>query len=242
MKIRHILVCAIALPTFVAGSQLASAQQAKKFTDTFRFEQCRGFSSTGRNPFLVLEPGFQQVLAGKEEGVDVRLTITVLRQTKRIDGVDTRIVEEVETKNGQLYEIARNYFAICNRNNSVVYFGEDVNFYKNGVVVDKKGSWLAGVKNARPGIIMPGTILLGARYFQEIAPGVALDRAEIVSLSEVVSTPAKVFKNSLKTVETTPLDPTVKEFKWYAPGVGLIRDGVLRLVQVSPVKSDDNED
>ncbi|PSB04620.1 hypothetical protein C7B64_03400 [Merismopedia glauca CCAP 1448/3] len=235
------LVVAIALPTLLAKSEFSLAQEPK-YTNTFRFEQCRGFSSTGRNPFFVLEPGFQQVLAGKDEGVDVRLTITVLHQTKKINGVTTRIVEEVETKNGKLFEIARNYFAICNRDNSVVYFGEDVSFYNNGVVVSNQGSWLAGIKNARPGIIMPGTVLLGARYFQEIAPGVALDRAEIVSINEVVYTPARIFQNSFKTEETTPLDPSVKEFKWYAPGIGLIRDGVLKLVQSSPIKSEDNED
>jgi hypothetical protein len=38
---------------------------------------------------------------------------------------------------------------------------------------------LHGSDNARAGIIMPGTPLLGSRYYQEIAPEVALDKAEI---------------------------------------------------------------
>ena len=75
-----------------------------------------------------------------------------------------------------------NYFAICKETNSVIYFGEDVDNIENAVVVNHDGSWLAGVKGARAGLIMPGMPLLGARYYQEVAPGVALDRAEIESL------------------------------------------------------------
>jgi len=75
-------------------------------------------------------------------------------------------------------------------------------------------------------------VLLGARYFQEIAPEVAMDRAEITSLTEVVETPAGTFKKCLKTRETTPLEPDAEEFKWYAPGIGLIQDGVLKLKRV----------
>jgi hypothetical protein len=56
-----------------------------------------------------------------------------------------------------------------------------------------------------------------------------MDRAKIVSVSERVATPAGTFENCLKTEESTPLEPG-REFKLYAPGVGLIRDGVLDLV------------
>ena len=30
--------------------------------------------------------------------------------------------------------------------------------------------------------------------------------------------------------ETTPLEPATKEYKYHAPGVGLVRDGSLKLV------------
>ena len=79
-------------------------------------------------------------------------------------------MRERETADGELVEISRNYFAICRPSNSVFYFGEDVNIYENGEVVSHEGAWLAGVNGAREGMIMPGTVLIGARYFQEIAP------------------------------------------------------------------------
>ncbi len=157
--------------------------------------------------------------------------ITVSDATKLIDGVETRVVVERETIDGELFEVARNFFAICKQTNSVVYFGEDVDFYENGEIVNHDGSWRAGVDGARPGVLMPGTRLLGGRYFQEIAPEVALDQAEIVSLNETLQTPLALFENVLKTRETTPLEPDLVEFKFYAPGVGLIKDGPLRLVR-----------
>jgi Concanavalin A-like lectin/glucanases superfamily len=52
------------------------------------------------------------------------LTITVLNETKMVDGVETRVVEERETKGGKLKEVSRNYFAISKRTNDVFYFGE----------------------------------------------------------------------------------------------------------------------
>jgi hypothetical protein len=182
---------------------------------------------TGRNPWFILEPGYVLVLeAGKEQ-----LTITVLDETKKVDGVETRVVEERETKDGKPVEISRNFYAISRRTNTVFYFGEEVDIYKDGKVVDHEGAWLSGEKGARFGAMMPGLPLLKARYYQEIAPGAAMDRAEITSMSATLKTPAGEYKNCLKTEETTPLEPGTREHKHYAAGIGLIQDGSLKLVK-----------
>jgi hypothetical protein len=78
--------------------------------------------------------------------------------------------------------------------------------------------------------MMPGAPTVGARYYQEQAPGVAMDRAEIVSVSERVTTPAGAFDHCLRTKETTPLERFAKEYKVCAPGVGVVKDGSLELV------------
>ncbi len=44
---------------------------------------------------------------------------------------------------------------------------------------------------------MPGIVLIGSRYNQETASDVAIDRAEIVSMTETIKTPAGTFVNSL---------------------------------------------
>ena len=200
------------------------------FTDSFMLDQCRGFSSSGTNPFFVLQPGFHTLYQGFEGKEAVKLTITVLRQTKTVNGIPTRVVQEREWHDGELVEVSNNYFAICNRTNSVFYFGEDVDIYEGGQIVNHGGSWHAGVDGARAGVVMPGIVLLGSRYQQETADPIAMDRAEIVSMTEVVQTPAGTFTNVVKTDETTPLEPGKVESKWYANGIGLIMDDTLALV------------
>jgi hypothetical protein len=210
------------------GSPTTDAES--EYTTSFKTENCT-FSSTGRNPFFILEPNYQLVLAGVDAGEEAGLTITVLNETREVNGTETRVIEERETLGGQLVEVSRNFFAICEETNSVFYFGEEVDEYENGRIVAHPGAWLAGEDANRAGIIMPGTILLGARYYQEIAPNVALDRAEIADMNEQIQTPAGDFTDTLITQETTPLEPDVVEFKYYAAGVGLIQEEELKLEQ-----------
>jgi hypothetical protein len=208
------------------GKAAEAAKDKRVWTRDFG-EDKRDLGPTGRNPFFILEPGYTLVL---KKG-DVVLTKTVLAETKLVDGVTTRVVEEKETKKGEVTEVARNFYAISKRTNSVYYFGEEVDFYEKGKVVSHEGAWLSGVGGAKYGLLMPGTPLVGGRYYQEIAPKVAVDRAEIVSIRETIETPAGTFKNCLKTEETNELEPGTREYKVYAPGVGLVADDKLELVK-----------
>jgi hypothetical protein len=221
------------VPALLAATPLALASfSALQNVDTTNWTGSFGvdpgeLTSSGRNPFFVLEPGYQLVL---EDG-DERLTITVLAETKMVDGVETRVVEEKETAGGQLVEISRNFFAISRVTNSVFYFGEEVDIYRNGQVTSHEGAWMSGAAGAKFGLMMPGLPLLRARHYQEIAPNVALDRAEIIAINATVRTPAGTFSNCLRVDETTPLEPLAKEAKYYARGIGLIQDGSLKLVR-----------
>ena len=209
---------------FVAGCAGSS-----EWTSQFLMEADE-LVSIGRNPYFILEPGYQLVL----EGGGTQLIITVLNETKRVDGVETRVVEERETKKGQLIEVARNYFAISRRTNDIFYFGEDVDMYKNGTLVNHDGSWLSGVNGGKFGLMMPGRPLINASYYQEVVPSVAMDRATIMSTTETVKTSAGEFTNCLKMKETTPLD-NVTEHKYYAPGIGMVSDGKMSLVKAGRI-------
>jgi hypothetical protein len=159
------------------------------------------------------------------------LTITVLEETVEVDGYLTRVVEEREWRNGELIEVSRNFFAICEETKDVYYFGEEVDMYSQGAITSHSGEWRSGKGNARFGLIMPGDPRTGMKYYQEIAPEVAMDRAEVVSLNETLDTPAGTFSNSLKTREGTALNLLEREYKIYAPGVGLIQDAQLLLTE-----------
>jgi hypothetical protein len=200
-------------------------KQKKKWTTFFDLES-RTFSSVGRNRFFILEPGYQLVLESRGE----KVVITVLDETKKVGGVETRVVEEREEKNGKLVEVSRNFFAICKKHGDVFYFGEEVDDYEDGKIVRHSGAWRADKKDSMAGILMPGTALLGARHYQEMAPN-AMDRAEIIRDDVTMKTPAGTFKNCLKVEETSGLDPDEKCYKTYAPGVGLIQDEDLLLTK-----------
>lgn len=239
VKRRHILILTLIVLAFgLVGSRAGTAQVGKesaetpdkRFTKTFDVDK-KNLVPTGRNPFFILEPGYTLMLAGKDEGENATVEIKVLDETREIDGVETRVVRETEKVDDEVVEVSMNFFAIDKTSNSVFFFGEDVDIFEDGKVVDHEGAWRSGEDGAKFGLIMPGIQLLGARYFQEMAPDVALDQAETVGISETVETPAGTFKNSLKTLETTPLEPEISENKFYAPGIGIIQDGDLKLVE-----------
>jgi hypothetical protein len=223
----HLLAAAALLAACAPASRAMGSYQ-----DEFGIAQCK-LSATGRNEYFILEPGYQLVLEGGGE----RLQITVLEETKTVAGFDTRVVEEREWNNNKLKEVSRNYFAMCPETRDVFYFGEDVDNYKDGKVANHDGSWLAGVNGNRPGLIMPGAPKRGMKYYQEIAPGVAMDRAEIESLDETCNTPAGTFKRCMKVKEGSAIEFFAKEYKYHAPGIGLVRDEDLQLVRYGFVKA-----
>jgi hypothetical protein len=198
---------------------------AQAWTQSFPVKTSE-LATQGENPYFMLKPGYESTFEGKGS----KLVITVLNETLTVGGVDTRIVEEREWSGGALIEVSRNYFAIHPATGDVYYFGEDVDMYKKGKVVNHEGSWRHGSKGATFGLMMPGTPSVGMRFYQEQAKGVAMDRAEIVSLTDKLTTPAGAFERCLKSKETTPLEKSASEFKIYAPGVGLVKDGDLVLV------------
>lgn len=210
-------------PTSAPATSLPSGSS---WQEEFGISECK-LSPTGRNEYFVLEPGFQLVL----EGMIEKVVITVLDETREVDGVTTRIVEEKEWRYGEMVEISRNFFAICPDTNDVFYFGEEVDIYRDGALVSHSGAWLAGEDGAKAGLMMPGKPEVGMKHYQEIAPGVAMDRAEIVSLDDTLNTPAGSFSNCLKTREGTALNPLEREYKIYAPGIGLIQDESLLLTE-----------
>lgn len=237
-RVRAAALILTAVGSFTGGCGTPESDFGKdpSWEREFDISDCE-LAPTGRNQYFILEPGFQLVLEGGSE----KVAITVLDETKTIRGnvagtqtaktVTTRVVEEREWKDGDLIEVSRNFFAICPTTNDVFYFGEEVDDYKDGQVVGHGGAWLAGMNGAKAGLIMPGDPTIGRKYYQEIAADVALDRAEIVSLDETLETPAGSFSNCLKAQEGTALNPSEKEFKTYAPGIGLAQEESLLLTE-----------
>lgn len=251
MKSRLILLCALtvvgAFALALAPSAVFAVKDEPQFTDEFPLASCK-FVTTSLNPYFLLQPGRELYLnnqncvgAGECDELE-EVWITVLEKTRRItlnvDGVantaTTRVVQERETADGELVEISHNYYADCAGTQDVYYFGEIVDIYADGEVVSHDGAWLAGQDGAQPGIIMPGgAFQLGSRYYQEVAPGVALDRAEHMEQNLDITVPAGTFEGCVLIDETTPLEPGSVSTKIYCPGIGLVMDGDVELVSIA---------
>ena len=223
---------AVVLASAVAAPSALAKSKKKTFTTEFGIERCTFASQDSgagaANPLFPLVVGSQIVL--EEKGV--RVVITTLDETESItftsrDGdtipVTARVVEEREFEDGELVEVSRNFFARCVETSDVFYFGEEVD--------PPEGSWRAGVDGAQPGIVMPGTFLLGARYFQEQAPGIAMDRAEHIQMDLEIHTDAGDFEDCVLVEETSPLEHGTSTKK-YCPGVGLVFDDGAVLTEI----------
>jgi len=181
---------------------------------------------TGANTYIAMQPGRVLRLA---HGSDT-LTLAVLADTQQVDGVTAGVLEERETKNGKLVEVSRNFMATDKKTGDVYYFGEDVDNYRNGKIVNHESAWRAGSGGARFGLMIPATPAAGDKFYQEIAPKIAMDRVEVLSTEETVKTPAGIFEHCVHLRETTPLERGVSD-KYYAPGVGLIKDDEFELAE-----------
>ena len=216
----------LAIGLLLAGAGALAAQSAKDWQSVFPVDK-KTLGVKGANPYINLTPGYTlEYRHGKDTD-----TLTVLDEIKTIDGVATRVVEDREMKNGQLIELTRDYYAIDAATNDVYYFGEDVDVYKNGNVVGHEGAWISGVKGAKFGLMMPGAPRAGLKAYQELAPGVGMDRFEILSVNEKVVTPAGAFEKCVHVVESSELEKGLHDHKWYAPGVGQVKDAEMVLVK-----------
>ncbi|MFT4562552.1 MAG: hypothetical protein ACI9BW_002298 [Gammaproteobacteria bacterium] len=126
-----------------------------------------------------------------------------------------------------LVEETDDYYAQDSDGN-VWYFGEDVtNYLYNDndelIGTNDSSSWLASVNDALPGIIMPADPSVGFSYLQEFAVADnALDFATVSAVGLEVTIGIGTFRNVVRILEGSLLDPDFREFKYYAPGIGLI--------------------
>jgi hypothetical protein len=198
------------------------------------------FSSTVDNPFLPFLPGAKWVYEGRaEDGETETITVEVLDERRVVMGVETIVVHDVVTVEGEVIEDTFDWFA-QDADGTVWYFGEDTTSYEDGEA-STEGAWEAGVDGALPGVVMWADLdVTGTGYRQEYLPGEAEDMGQVIATEGSVSTPYGDFTDVMVTRDWTPLEPDVVEQKTYARGIGLVheekvdRSEVVELVEFTP--------
>lgn len=180
------------------------------------------FRSPGENLFFPLVPGTTLKYVEKERGAVTENEVTVTHDIRTVMGVSCVVVHDVARIKGRVAEDTFDWLA-RDREGTVWYFGEATREISPGGLVSTLGSWEAGVGGGEPGILMPGHTTPGDPYRQEYLYGVAEDMGQIVATGETVVVPAGTFTGCVKTREWSLLE-SGHEFKWYAPGVGVVKE------------------
>ena len=175
------------------------------------------FVTTIDNPYFPLKPGTTFTYL-TPDGVS-KDVFAVTHNTRVIDGVTCVEVHDSVFTNDVLTEDTLDWFA-QDKEGNVWYFGENTAELEDGLLSTIAGSFMAGVNNDKPGIIMKAHPAVGDFYRQEFSLNNAEDFGETIGLNASVMVPYGTFSHCLKSLETTPLEPDAMEDKFYAPGVG----------------------
>jgi hypothetical protein len=205
-----------ATTAWVGGAALSSADAAPAPSH---------FDHPQQNPYFPLVPGTVSRYRGSDDGVRYRERVVITHRTKRIQGVDTRVVSDVTHRaDGSLAEKTRDWYA-ADDDGTVWYFGEATATYdRHGRVESRDGSWQAGEHGARAGIIMPADPRPTDAYRQEYERGDAEDQAWIVQNNATTSVPHGTFHRVVRSFEWSRLEKNVVSLKFYAPGLGIVRE------------------
>jgi hypothetical protein len=176
------------------------------------------------NPWFPLKPGGVWRYEGVKEGTKTTDVVTATHRTKKILGVTTTVVHDVVSVGGRPEEVTDDFYA-QDRHGNVWYFGEETEeLNRQGRPVSTEGSFEAGVEGARPGVLIPGHPKVGLVGRQEFLEGEAEDHFRVLDLKASVSVPFVSTGKALRTREWTPLEPAVVDNKYYARGVGTVRE------------------
>lgn len=209
----------IILILIIFSSAACSQRKQTKNNDYNPIIDPTNFVKNVNNKYFTLIPGRTLVYEGSTDEGTERIEVTVLKETKKVMGVEAMVIWDRVWLNGELVEDTKDWFAQDNKGN-VWYFGEDSKEYENGKVKNTKGSWEAGVDGARPGIVMKADPKVGDKYRQEYYEGEAEDMGEVLAVRETITAPYGKFDNCLKTKDWSPLEPGAVEHKYYSPDIG----------------------
>lgn len=183
------------------------------------------WADTIDNPWLPLAPGASWTYEKTtEDGAVEDVVVTVTDKKKTVAGVETTVVTEKVTEDGELIDDTKTWYAQDAEGN-VWNLGETTKAHEDGKVETE--GWEAGVDGAEAGIAMLAEPKVGDTYRQMFFEGEAEDSAKVLSIDESIEVPAGTWDGVLQTEDTTPLEPEV-EHKYYAKGIGAVQQHTVK--------------
>jgi hypothetical protein len=215
-----IATLALAAASAAAGGESASGGELPRGRQPVELDPAQ-FETRIDNAYWPMRRGTRWLYRGSGDGTKARSRVRVTGKTRTLaNGVRARALRDAARESGRLVEVAFEWYAQDAAGN-VWYLAEDVMELVRGRLRRTDG-WEAGVDGAQPGVVMPGAPEVGMRFRQQHYRRKNGDRSEILSLEERVKVPARHFNEVLMLRETTPVEPRAAEYKFYAPGVGLV--------------------
>lgn len=206
-------------------SSSGKAERAQSLLAGVKFSHPRDIN----NPFMPISSLKQDILEGTEDGKKIRVERTLkpdIHKTFTLNGqtVDSLVYEDRAFMNGKLEEVAVDYFAQDDAG-TVYYLGEEVTDYdENGKILPsgKAESWMTGVDTPVPGVVMPANPTVGTKFKCEDVSKTINESDEVMGIGETVTVVAGTFTDCIRVKEI--LDDGSIEYKWYAKGVGAVRE------------------
>ncbi len=204
-----------------AAAERGKAARAKQVLAGVKFSHPRDIY----HPYLPLACLKQDVLTGTEGGKKTRVERTLLPDKHKVFTISGQSVENRAFINDVLEEVATDYFAQDDFG-TVYYLGEDVDEYDENARLTRhkpaNDAWLVGGDTPVPGVILLAHPKVGDKFRSEDVSEEVSESDEVVAVGETVAVPAGTFTNCLRVRET--LGNGSIEFKYYAPGVGVVRE------------------
>jgi hypothetical protein len=172
------------------------------------------------NPLFPISNLRSAILSGRVDGKPFKTETTLLPQTRIIEWqggqIEGLVSQYLAYLDGRIEEVALDYYAQAD-DGSVWYLGEDVFNYRDGVIADTEGTWLAG-REGPPAMIMPAQPRVGDVYRSENVPGLVFEEVKIKTVGKTVQGPHGSVAGAI-VAEELHQDGS-HEDKFFAPGYG----------------------
>ena len=221
------LASALMLPTLALPTLVLAQPQP-----TLPAFKAANFASPAPNLWFPMSDGLTWNYVSPGDGKDMpeeRVLTRVMGPGPVLLGIPTIEVRDEARQDARLVEVAIDYYATDSKGN-LWYFGEDVTNYEFDDAgaptgTNHNGSWRAGTNGALPGILLAAQPVAGDPVFQEYAAqDKALDFGTVMATGLKLDGPSGPFTDVVQQFAGSMLEPKLRELKYFAKGVGLVRE------------------